>query len=208
MPQDEIFGTRDRSYSAWHRRNSTRRFVGIELAQTLAMIDLDAALYVEYDDFSKEPLALVETAMDRGQAIKPSTVTRNLARRCTPTVPAYLLLYKLGNEPNPSDPAVRDIVSFRYRRLWPSPEAEKWVTCTPEEWAENLVKLRQWSARIVDKEWAITAYSKFTEARNKFNKIFLEWLQTSPDQDLVDNEIETSQSAMKQMLALNRQPTS
>src|SRR5688500_12286183 len=73
MSQEERFGTRDRSYSAWHRRNSTRRFVGIERAQTLAMIDLDASLYVEYDDATKEPIALIETAIDCGQEFKPAT---------------------------------------------------------------------------------------------------------------------------------------
>lgn len=44
--QEERYGNRDRTYSAWHRRLSTRRFVGLERAQLLAMIDLDAALYV------------------------------------------------------------------------------------------------------------------------------------------------------------------
>jgi hypothetical protein len=43
--QEERFGNRDRTYSAWHRRSSVRRFVGIEKAQLLAMIDLDGALY-------------------------------------------------------------------------------------------------------------------------------------------------------------------
>ena len=51
--QEEIYGTRDRAYSAWHRRGSTRRYVGIDRAQLLAMIDLDAALYVEYDNGTK-----------------------------------------------------------------------------------------------------------------------------------------------------------
>ena len=46
MPHEEVTGTRDRTYSAWHRRMSTRRYVGIEAAQTLCMIDLDASLYV------------------------------------------------------------------------------------------------------------------------------------------------------------------
>jgi hypothetical protein len=36
---DERYGTRDRTYSAWHRRLSTRRFVGIDRAQLLAMLD-------------------------------------------------------------------------------------------------------------------------------------------------------------------------
>lgn len=64
--QEETYGTRDRAYSAWHRRMSTRRFIGIDRAQLLAMIDLDAALYVEYDNGSKEPL----TQPTKEQAIR------------------------------------------------------------------------------------------------------------------------------------------
>jgi hypothetical protein len=40
--QEERYNTRDRTYSAWHRRLSTRRFVGLERAQLLAMIDIEA----------------------------------------------------------------------------------------------------------------------------------------------------------------------
>ena len=90
MAQEEKYGTRDRTYSAWHRRLSTQRFVGIEKAQLLAMIDLDAALYVEYDDGTKEPLALIETAQDVGQAYKPATVTLRLAKRAD-----FALLYRI-----------------------------------------------------------------------------------------------------------------
>lgn len=68
--QEERFNIRDLTYSAWHRRLSTRRFVGIEKAQSLAMIDLDGALYIEYDDGSKRPVALIETAIDVGQHTK------------------------------------------------------------------------------------------------------------------------------------------
>lgn len=149
MSQEEVHGTRDRSYSVWHRRFSTRRFVGIERAQTLAMIDLDASLYVEYDDGSKEPLALVETALDRGQAWKTATVTRNLAKGHNPILPAYVLLYKLSEDNNPADPTFKDISSFRVRRIWPEPETT-WETITPAEWARRLVVLREWSARRVD----------------------------------------------------------
>lgn len=149
MAQEEIYNTRDRSYSAWHRRNSTRRFVGIELAQTLAMIDLDASLYVEYDDATKEPLMLVETAIDHGQMSKVATVTKNLARRCIPTVPAYILLYKLSTKRNPADLQWFDIESFRVRRIWPEPE-KPFETITPSEWAHRLVELRIWSAKGID----------------------------------------------------------
>lgn len=149
MAQEEYSGKRDRSYSAWHRRNSTRRFVGIEDAQTLAMIDLDASLFVEYDDESREPLALMETAIDRGQHIKPATVTTRLAQRCYPIMPAYVLLYTLSDKPNPADPRWKDISSFRVRRLWPHPKSE-WEILTPEQWARNLKRIREWAARKID----------------------------------------------------------
>lgn len=149
MSQEERFGSRDRTYSAWHRRMSTRRFVGIERAQTLAMIDLDASLYVEAQDGVFEPLALIETARDMGQRIKPSTLTRNLARRCTPVLPAYTLLYTPSNTANPADTEWPDIASFRARRLWPNP-MDEWKTFTPEGWAKFLVVLREKSAALLD----------------------------------------------------------
>ena len=152
MPQEEIFGTRDRSYSAWHRRNSTRRFVGIEKAQTLAMIDLDASLYVEYDNKTKDPLILIETAMDRGQDIKPATVTTKLAQRCVPLLVAYVLLYKLSDVSNPADPSCKDIISFRARRLHPKPEKD-WKVFTPQQWADYLVVLRNWASAQIDQHY-------------------------------------------------------
>lgn len=149
MAQEEVFGTRDRTYSAWHRRMSTRRFIGIERAQTLAMIDLDASLYVEYDDATKEPLALIETAEDRGQDIKPATVTRKLAERAS--LPAYVLLYTKADSENPADNRWPDISRFRVQRLCPVPE-NKWRDITPKEWAEALCELRMWSSKRLDKQ--------------------------------------------------------
>lgn len=149
MAQEEVYGSRDRSYSAWHRRKSIRRFVGIEKAQTLAMIDLDGSLYVEYDDGTKEPLALIETAMDRGQTIKPYTVTKKLARRAHPVLPAFVLLYRISNTENPADPSTLDIDQFRVKAIWPEPESD-WYTLTPLQWARALCQIRIDSAHQVD----------------------------------------------------------
>lgn len=149
MSQEERHGTRDRSYSAWHRRRSTGRFVGIEKAQTLAMIDLDASLYVEYDDGTKEPLALIETAVDVGQRWKAATVTQKLAKRAN--LPAYVVLYSLSALPNPADPCWQDIEQFRIRRLYPNPEDALHII-SPEGWANALVELRAWSARRLDRD--------------------------------------------------------
>lgn len=149
--QEEHYGTRDRTYSAWHRRHSTRRFVGIDKAQLLAMIDLDAALYVEYDDGTKEPVALIETARDIGQRHKSATVTLRLAKLAG--IPCYCVLYTSCSKPNPADPAWPDIASFRVKRLWPRPE-RNWRTLEPSEWAEGLLRIRTWVSRRIDQESA------------------------------------------------------
>lgn len=147
MSQEEIFGERDRSYSAWHRRMSTRRFIGIERAQLLSMIDLDGCLYCEFDSATCEPLALIETARDRGQARKVATVTARLAERAR--VPAYVVLYRLADVPNPADRSQLDIEAFRVRRLWPQPETG-WRALKPKEWAEAIVQIRAWAAVQID----------------------------------------------------------
>jgi len=154
--QEEKYNTRDRSYSAWHRRKSTRRFVGIECAQLLAMIDLDASLYVEYDDGTKEPIALIETARDVGQQYKCATVTTKLAKRAE--LPCFVVLYSLSCEKNPADTKWFDIESFRIKRLWPKPE-NKWRVMLPQEWAKNLLKMREWSTHKIDLQYLnITTY--------------------------------------------------
>lgn len=145
--QEERYGTRDRAYSAWHRRRSISRYVGIEAAQTLSMVDLGMRMYVEYDDLSREPLCLVETARDVGQREKPCSVTVRLARRAK--LPAYLVLYRCALEPNPADVEAPDIEGFRVKRVWPSPESE-WRELGPDAWACALVRIRTWQARKVD----------------------------------------------------------
>lgn len=150
MAQEEIFNQRDRSYSAWHRRQSTGRFVGIEKAQLLAMIDLDASLYVEYNDGAKDPLALIETARDVGQTYKTATVTLNLAQRAN--LPCYVVLYTLSDQPNPYDRKFYDIKQFRVRRLHPAPVDSRWRILQPDDWARELLELRLESAARVDNE--------------------------------------------------------
>ena len=144
---EELYHDRRRDYSAWHRRNSTRRFVGFEDAQLLSMIDLDAALYVEYDDGSKEPLALIETAQDVGQNQKTATVTLNLARRAG--IPCFVVLYRLSEDANPADHKWQDIEAFRVKRLHPN-EEKGWRVLTPFEWAQTLLKMRRWQTTRLD----------------------------------------------------------
>jgi len=147
LSQEEIYNTRDRTYSAWHRRMSTGRFIGIERAQLLAMIDLDASLYIEYDDGTKEPLALIETAEDVGQKYKTATVTYKLSKKAD--IPCFVVLYKKAETPNPADRNYSDILEFRVKRLYPKWEQE-WRILSPNEWSEILLSLRTWSAKKLD----------------------------------------------------------
>jgi len=152
MSQEEIYGVRDLTYSIWHRRDSTRRFVGIEKAQLLAMIDLDVCLYIEYDDRTKEPLVLMETAQDVGQEFKPFTVTKKLAMRCVPILPAYVLLYTLDKDKNPANRNYFDIASFRLKNVWPEVSSE-WSTYSASQYANWLLKLRDKASLYIDNSY-------------------------------------------------------
>ena len=153
MSQEEKYGSRDLTYSAWHRRMSLQRFIGIEAAQTCAMIDMDAQTWVECEDNTFRPLMLIETAMDVGQSFKTGTLTKNEASRgakCGEDIPAYVCLYTPGQTTNPADCKWPDIEKFRVKRLWPEPETD-WKELTPAEWARKIVEIRKWSANRLDK---------------------------------------------------------
>lgn len=149
MTQEERYGYRGREYSVWHRRNSTKRFVGIEQAQLLAMIDIDVALWCEYDDGTKQPMALVEIARDVGQDHKTATVTKNLA--ASAKIPAYVALYTLSDQANPADQACCDISAFRVRML--NPYVTDWLRMSPKGWAKYLLAVRHWVAGTFDGLW-------------------------------------------------------
>lgn len=147
--REEHYGTRDLSYSAWHRADSIRRFVGWEHAQLLSMVDADAVLFLEYHERTKEPLALIEAAMDVGQDRKPATAIARLAKRAR--IPAYLVLYRRSTEPNPADPRMLDVSGFRIKRLYPRAD-KAWRSVPPDEWASALLRIRAWAARRLDVE--------------------------------------------------------
>jgi len=153
--QEEKFGTRCLAYNAWHRRLSTRRYIGLEKAQLLAQIDLDAVIFAAYDDDSREPLALIETARDVGQTYKAAGVLTRLAQRSG--LPALVVLYRCASYPNPADPRWPDIDRFRVRRTWPHPESD-WRTLSPLEWAQELLRLRSQGAARLDAEAANDEY--------------------------------------------------
>jgi len=148
LSQEEKYGTRGMEYSAWHRRLSTQRYVGIENAQLLAMIDLDIVLYVEYEEKSKKPVGLIEVAQDVGQPYKTATVTKKLAEMAG--LPAYVVLYKLSDQENPANKECKDIAKFRIKRLCPKFEKE-WRVLSPKEYADNLLKLRKYVCDKFDK---------------------------------------------------------
>lgn len=141
--QGERYAVRDISYSAWHRARSISRFVGLERAQSLCMVDVDTVLFLEVDPALREPLALIEVAKDVGQIDKPASAMARLAANAG--IAAYVALYSTGESPNPADYRARDIVGFRVKRLWPRPEAQ-WRCLTPAEWAKALVNIREWGA--------------------------------------------------------------
>ena len=139
----ELYSLRDRSYGAWHRAPSIARFLDKDLAESLTMADLDSVLFTEYDHVGKVPLALVEVARDIGQD-KPASVLRRLAQLAD--VPAYVALYTPAPEANPSNGNWSDIEGFRVQRLWPQPE-DRWRSLTPTQWAQALVRIRDWQMR-------------------------------------------------------------
>lgn len=115
------------------------------------MVDADCVLFLEYHEQSKEPLALIEAAIDVGQQYKPATAIARLAKRAR--IPAYLVLYQRSTQPNPADPRMADVSGFRIKRLYPRAEMA-WRTVPPDEWANALLRIRSWSARKLDIEAA------------------------------------------------------
>lgn len=144
MSDQERYGFRNAAYSAWHRPDSVSRYIDLEQAQLLGMIDLDVALYLEFDRRGYYPVALVEVAVDVGQDHKCASVTQNLARLSE--LPAVLLLYKLSPNPNPTQPEVNDIQGFRFKKLYPLPDDTEWRPLTVSQWINLLIRIRKMGA--------------------------------------------------------------
>lgn len=165
MSREERTGIRDLSYSAWHRVRSIARYVGVEQAQTLRMIDADVVLFLEVDPGTRSPLALIGVALDTEQERKPASATAHLA--ALSGLPAFTVLYRRASNPNPADPREQDIDRFRVQRLWPSP-GRSWRILTPMEWAKALVEIRKWSAARVE----LAANDSFWEPVPKQRELF------------------------------------
>src|SRR5262249_27104624 len=83
--QYERTGIRDLAYSNWHRQFCPER---------VTMIDVDG---LEYCRRCRSPLALIETALDVGQAVKPTTALEQLSLAAN--VPAFCVLYTKNDQP-------------------------------------------------------------------------------------------------------------
>jgi len=144
---EEQTGKRDPAYSEWHRPRSIGRYLSNpDIAFRLCLIDVDNIIWIEADNETYEPLALIETARDKGQH-KSGKIIGNLARRCAPQVAAFNVLYTVGEVRNPyAKQDVPDITAFRIRRLFPNPE-QLYRSFNPRQYAEWLVQLRQGLAR-------------------------------------------------------------
>lgn len=156
MADYEKYGFRDAAYSAWHRPESIKRYIDEATAKSMRQIDMDAILgddiglhdegttWVEFPADKSWPIALIETAVDVGQPDKIAYATQNLAR--ISNLPGGVVLYKLSERPNPVKPDVKDIDSFRARKLWPNPQAG-FRNFSPSEYVKWLLAAREIGAK-------------------------------------------------------------
>lgn len=133
MPETERNGTRDLTYSEWHRTKSLGRYVGQRAAYECSTIDID---WCEYCRRCGEPLALLE--MTCGSKPKHAPVMTRLAKRAD--VPGYSLSYETDDH--------GEIVLFHLRHLTPSDDRS--FTFTAGEWAMWLVGLRERHGCVTD----------------------------------------------------------
>jgi len=116
-------------YSEWHRQ-----FEGI------AMIDVDS---VECCKTCYEPLAVIETAMDKGGQHKAYTLVKKIADKMQ--IPGFVVLYTVNGE---------QITQFRIKRV--SPEVSKtYRIAEPDLWLSWLRSLQGncKSCNTTDIEW-------------------------------------------------------
>lgn len=126
MSEAERTGTRDLTYSQWHRTSSLSRFVDKVDAWECGVIDID---WCEYCRYCKQPLALIETQASKATP-KSATVTRNLAALAG--ISAYSVSFVVLDD---------EIQRFRLRQIWPTESSV--YDLTPERYASFLCGLRR-----------------------------------------------------------------
>lgn len=127
MSMEERTFKRNLLYSQWHRSANISRFLPQEVADSLGMIDIDAA---EYCRDCYVTFALIETQVSHNPP-KSARVTQKLAED------AGKLAYSVSIVPNA---AGDDIELFRVRRIQPYRDTV-WEM-SPQVYAEFLVALR------------------------------------------------------------------
>ena len=120
MARWEKYGTRDLTFSEWHRRLEPGD------SNFLTCIDIDV---VEYCALCNDPLAFLELAWDVGQPHKAATVLRRVAALANR--PAYVMLYRVGQRGG--------IVGFRLRQIYPT--WSDWQILTPSEVAALIWRI-------------------------------------------------------------------
>ena len=101
MSRGERDGTRDLTFSLWHRT----------LSDDCRAIDVD---FAEYCNRCKRILAVIETARGHHGSIKPTTVLKSLAEQAG--VPAFLFLYDLDTQ---GEHGLHP--TMRVQRIWTEP---------------------------------------------------------------------------------------
>ena len=118
MARNNYFNQGDH-YSEFHRQ-----FDG------LAMIDIDA---VEICKQCKSPLAVIETAYDKGQNFKSFIVTQLVAERLK--VPGLVTLYQVDSKSN-------EIINFRVKKIYPT-ESDGFYNVPPYLYVKWLKRLHE-----------------------------------------------------------------
>lgn len=154
MPQSERTGERPLTYSAWHRRDSIKRFLAGNdiLASRLTMIDIDGAYIEAKHPYDRPPVALIET-VEVSKKLKPTdyypksvNILYQLGKNAN--IPVFLVLYRPNYLSfNPADNRYPDIVEFYVKEYYPA-KSKKWKIYNPEQYAKFLVYLRQSHIRM------------------------------------------------------------
>ena len=125
MSMHERTGKRDLTYSAWHRPESLKQYLGNYQAQQLHVIDID---WCEYCPRCYMPLALIET-QHGDRPPKRAYVTERLAQLLG--IPLWSVSYITDTDGT--------IIAFRRQILWPKAPEER---VTPALYARWLADLR------------------------------------------------------------------
>ena len=135
MARYTYFETGD-PFSEWHRKQ-----------QGIRQIDIDGC---EVCENCYSPLALTETAYDKGQTFKAFWTTRLLALKAN--LPAYLVLYTVDEASEN-----RDVVGLRIKRIAPV-VSKDWIKIKPEDFRQELLKVQQKHREVCNKlhEWKDT----------------------------------------------------